>query len=135
MQQCIWAKAFYGCSNCWESRTYSRASHRNCQEPETEQSRGKSCTCPWPVTPVSTSFGLPLSTFRRVIRKQPHLVDMWSFLMNRFTGDRSIGPFWKLLEVAEQVGAGALKYQASTTMMDAWISLLGHHRGDPSRSC
>ena len=48
--------------------------------------------------------------------------------MNRFTGDRSIGPFWKLLEVAEQVG-WCVEVPGFYDHDGCWISLLDTTEG------
>ena len=45
-----------------------------------------------------------LMTFRRMVNKQPHLLDMWQFCMDRYRGESSFGPFGKLLEIAETSG-------------------------------
>lgn len=78
--------------------------------------------------PGSYQFWTALSTFRRMIHKQSHLVDMWSFFMNRFSGDRSIGPFGKLLEVAEQVG-WCIEIPGFYNHDGCWISLLDATEG------
>ena len=48
--------------------------------------------------------------------------------MNRFTGDRSIGPFGKLLEVAEQVG-WCVEVPGFYDHDECWISLLDTTEG------
>jgi ribonuclease HI len=53
---------------------------------------------------------------------------MWSFFMNRFSGDRSIGPFGKLLEVAEQVG-WCIEIPGFYNHDGCWISLLDATEG------
>ena len=43
-------------------------------------------------------------TFKRILTKQPALLNMWSSFMNRWRGERTQGPFGKLLEVSRLLG-------------------------------
>ena len=144
VEESIWAKAFYGCSNSPLGK-----SHIQELRTATVKSLRRNRAGANPVLALSLQDSMAsdpgfyqlwtvLSTFRRVIRKQPHLVDMWSFLMNRFTGDRSIGPFGKLLEVAEQVG-WCVEVPGFYDHDGCWISLLdtteGILRGVAEEAC
>ena len=110
LQQCIWAKAFYGCSNSPLGKSHiqdlrsaamkSLKRNRAGANPLLALSTQESMAC----DPGFYQLWNVLTTFKRMLDKQPHLVEMWSYFMNHFAGQRSIGPFGKLLEVAGEVG-------------------------------
>ena len=110
LQQCIWAKAFYGCSNCPLGKAHiqdlrtaamkglkrNRAGANSLLALSTQEAMA--------CDPGFYQFWTVLSTFKRMLNKQPHLVEMWNYFMNHYVGKRSIGPFGKLLEVATEEG-------------------------------
>ena len=110
LQQCIWAKAFYGCSNSPLGKTHiqdlrsaamkSLRRNRAGANPLLALSTQEAMTC----DPGFYQLWNVLTTFKRMLDKQPHLVEMWNYFMNQYAGRRSIGPFGKLLEVAGEIG-------------------------------
>ena len=110
LQQCIWAKAFYGCSNSPLGKTHIQELRTAAMKSLKRSRAGAS-----PILALSSQDTMAcdpgfyqlwnvLVTFKRMLNKQPHLIEMWNYFMTRFTGNRSIGPFGKLLEVAGEVG-------------------------------
>ena len=129
LQQCIWAKAFYGCSNSPLGKTHiqdlrsaamkSLKRNRAGANPLLALSTQEAMTC----DPGFYQLRNVLTTFKRMLNKQPHLVDMWSYFMTHFAGKRSIGPFGKLLEVAGEVG-WSIEVPGFYDHDGFWVSLL-----------
>eukprot|EP00435_Cladocopium_sp_Y103_P067258 s191_g29.t1 len=114
LQQGIWAKAFYGCANCSIGNQHI---HDLRVQAVKSLKRSKAGTnaflvlgiqAPMGCDPGFYQFWLVLTTFRRLIQKQPVLLDMWDSFLLHFRGGQSHGPFGKLIDVFNMVGWAAV---------------------------
>ena len=110
LQQGFWARAFYGCSNCllgWNHISMLRtAAMKGLRAARAGANPGLKLAllCPMKCDPGFYQLSLVMMTFKRMLRKQPKLLDMWSSFMSKFRGQTSHGPFGKILEVCGLIG-------------------------------
>ena len=110
LRQCIWPKEFFGVANCplgkkhvQDLRTGATRSLKRSlagANPLVALSLQSSMTS----DPGFYQFWMVLQTFRRMVCKQPSIVDFWELFMHQFRGQKSHGPFGKLVEVCTEVG-------------------------------
>eukprot|EP00435_Cladocopium_sp_Y103_P044499 s111_g12.t1 len=110
LQQGIWSKAFYGCANCTignqhiqDLRVQAMKSLRRSRA-EANSLLVLGIQAPMGCDPGFYQLWTVLTTFRRLIQKQPVLLDLWDAFLHRFRGGQSHGPFGKILDSFGQVG-------------------------------
>ena len=110
LRQCIWSKVFYGCSNCTFAMNHIQTLRTSAIKSLRRNRAGANPLLALSLDNAMTSdpgffqFWTVLSTFQRMIHKQPSIVDLWQSFMCGFDGRASHGPFGKLLEQLALVG-------------------------------
>ena len=109
LRQALWPKAFYGVSVCTIGWAHIRALRTEAMKALGHQMAGAapgirlSILCHEQCDPGFYQVWHVLSTFRRIARKRPSLVQMWKTYMEHYDGHGKQGPFAKLLEVCQQL--------------------------------
>ena len=110
LSQALWPRAFYGSAICcmsWEHIKHLRtAAMRALRFGRGGANPGMrlGILCPPLTDPGFYQFWTTISTFQRIIQKQPGVLSLWHSFMRHYTGKASFGPFGKLLEVCAHVG-------------------------------
>ncbi len=111
LYQAFWPKAFHGISNCtlgWHHvvhlRTAAMKALRLGRGGANPGLRLGLLSASPLCDPGFYQCWMVLSTLRRLIDKQPSLLQLWSRYMSQWTGEDTQGPFGKLVEITQQLG-------------------------------